>query len=75
MHNDSGNLTDEQKVDCADQFANTYTDAPEAFVNFLFNTNFKVAGDYGETWRFIFDNTNSLHRHCNVHLLFADAEE
>lgn len=75
LHNDSGNLTDEQKVDCADQFADTYTDDPEGFVKFLSTSDFTVVGDYGETWRFIFDNTNSLHRHCNVQLLFADAEE
>lgn len=75
LHNDSGNLTDEQKVDCADQFADTYTDDPEGFVKFLSTSDFTVVGDYGETWRFIFDNTNSLHRHCNVHLLFADVEE
>ncbi|MEG2428715.1 MAG: hypothetical protein RSB58_09845 [Clostridium sp.] len=72
LHNDNGDLTDEQKVDWADQFANTYSDDSEGFVKFLSDSDFTVYGDYGETWRFIFDGTNSLHRYCNVHLIFSD---
>lgn len=74
LHNDSGNLTDEQKVDLADQFADTYSDNADGFVRFLTNSDFTVHGDYGETWNFIFDGTNSLHRHCNLHLLFVGSE-
>lgn len=75
LHNDSGNLTDEQKVDCADLFADTYSDDTNGFVRFLTNSDFTVPGDFGETWRFIFDGTNSLHRHSNLHLLFSDIQE
>lgn len=74
LHNNSGGLTDEQKVDYADQFADTYSADPDSFVKFLSESDFTVNGDYGETWHFIFDGTNSLHRHCNLHLLFAEAE-
>lgn len=75
LHNDSGNLTDGQKADCADLFADTYSDDTEGFVKFLSNSDFTVYGNYGETWRFIFDGTNSLHRHCNMHLLFTNSKE
>ena len=74
LHNNSGGLTDEQKVDYADQFADTYSADPDSFVKFLSESDFTVNGDSGETWHFIFDGTNSLHRHCNLHLLFAEAE-
>lgn len=75
LHNDNGDLTDDQKADCADQFADTYLDDPEGFVKFLSDSDFTVCGDYGETWQFIFDGTNSLHRHCNVHLLFENPDD
>lgn len=75
LHNNDGDLSDDQKIDYADSFAEKYSDRPKVFVELLSDPNVKVGGDYGETWRFIFEGTNSLHRHCNVHLLFADQEE
>lgn len=75
LHNENGDLTDDQKADCADQFAETYSDDPESLVRFLSESDFTVPGDYGETWRFIFEGTNSLHRHCNVHLIFPTPEQ
>ena len=56
----------------ADEFADTYSQNPEGFIRFLSDFDFAVPGDYGETWRFIFAGTNSLHRHSNLHLLFSD---
>lgn len=70
LHGSDQRLTNEQKVDYADTFADKYAEAPEQFVRFLSDSDFAVQGDYGETWRFIFEGTNSLHRHCNLHLLF-----
>lgn len=72
LHNDNGSLTDEEKIACADEFADTYTDDPQGFVQFLMESDFTVSGDYSETWEFIFAGTNSLHRHCNIHLMLAD---
>lgn len=72
LHNDARNLSDEEKANYADEFADTYSQNPEGFIEFLSDFDFAVPGDYGETWRFIFAGTNSLHRHSNLHLLFSD---
>lgn len=72
LHNDSGNLTDQQKADRADAFADAYSGSAEAFISFLSGSDFTVQGAFGETWQFIFEGTNSLHRHSNLHLLFSD---
>lgn len=71
MHDISSDLTDEEKIDCADDFANQYREEPNAFISFLSNSDFTVKGDYKESWSFIFEGTNSLHRYCNLHLLFT----
>lgn len=72
LHNDARNLSNEEKANYADEFADTYSQNPEGFIRFLSDFDFAVLGDYGETWRFIFAGTNSLHRHSNLHLLFSD---
>lgn len=73
MHNISDDLTDNEKMDYADRFVDEYHDNLKAFINFLTDSDFTVQLDYGESWRFIFEATNSLHRHCNLHLLFGEA--
>lgn len=70
LHNKANFLTDSQKADYADAFADQYATAPDRFIQFLSHSDFTVQGDYGESWHFIFEDTNSLHRHCNLHLLF-----
>lgn len=55
-----------------DAFADAYSDSAEAFISFLSGSDFTVQGAFGETWQFIFEGTNSLHRHSNLHLLFSD---
>lgn len=72
LHGSEDSLSDDQKVDYADEFADRYLENPDDFVQFLSNSDFTVQGSYGETWRFIFDGTNSLHCHCNLHLLFQE---
>lgn len=71
LHQDSKDLTDRQKVDQADNFADTYKEDPQKFIRFLSDSDFTVKGGYEETWKFIFEETHSLHRHCNLHLLFS----
>lgn len=71
MHNKSGDLTDDEKMQRADDFADRYREDPNAFLFFLANSDFTVKGDYKESWNFIFEGTNSLHRYCNLHLLFT----
>ena len=71
LHRNSQDLTDEQKADQADLFAETYEKDPGKFIHFLANSDFTVKGDYEETWNFIFEENHSLHRYCNLHLLFS----
>ena len=72
LHDNPEGLTDDQKIDYADEFADKYAKSPDDFIQFLSNSDFTVHGSYGETWRFIFEDTHSLHRHCNLHLLFQE---
>lgn len=74
LHDDCGSMSDDEKVAYADDFADMYEDKPEEFLELLSSSSFTVAGDYGETWRFIFSDTNSLHRHSNLHILFEENE-
>lgn len=69
LHNAGNDLPDNQKEDCADDFTDTYGDNPRGFIEFLKTSDFAVLGDYVGTWSFIFEGTNSLHRHCNLHLI------
>ncbi len=75
LHNNSGSLNDDEKIGCADDFVDTYIDDTDGFVAFLSDSDFTVQGTYGETWHFIRQGTNSLHRHCNLHLLFESIDE
>lgn len=74
LHNNSNHLEDIQKVDCADRFTDTYKDNLKGFMEFFNTSDFAVLGDYVETWNFIFEGTNSLHRHCNLHLLLKEVQ-
>lgn len=70
LHNVSGDLTDDEKMNYADGFADKYAENPEAFIHFLSDSSFTVPGNYLDSWRFIFLEANSLHRYCNIHILF-----
>lgn len=70
FHDRNGNLSDEEKVNFADSFADHYLTDPKGFISFLSNSDFTVPGDYNDTWTFIGKGLNSLHRHSNFHLLF-----
>lgn len=74
MHNINDSLTDDEKMDYADRFAAAYHDKPKDFIHFLTDSDFTVRRNYRESWQFIFEGKNSLHRHCNLHLLFRDAQ-
>jgi hypothetical protein len=72
FHNSKKNLTDEEKVNYADAFADRYSSNPSAFISLLSGNDFTVPGDYRDTWEFISQGTNSLNRHSNFHLLFQE---
>jgi len=75
FHNSRKNLTDEEKVNYADTFADRYSSNPSAFISLLSGNDFTVSGDYRDTWEFISQGTNSLNRHSNFHLLFQEFPE
>lgn len=41
-------------------------------VQFLQLPEIMIAGTYKETWKYIFEKLNSLHRGSNVHLIFEE---
>lgn len=72
LFDDMRELTKEQKMDYADAFADRYGDDPDGFISFMTDGGFAAAGDYRETWRYIAEGTNSLHRLSNLHLALGD---
>ncbi len=72
LYNESGNLTDDQKETLADDFADTYAANTDSFIALLSDSSFTVRDTYGKTWEFIAQGNHSLHRHCNLHLLFSE---
>jgi hypothetical protein len=72
LHNDNGDLTDDEKINYADAFADRYGSDQKGFQAFISSDDFAVPGDFRETWNFIMQGLNSLHRHFNLHLLFQD---
>ena len=68
------NAPSEQKIELAEKFADSFYDESDKFVEFMHNVDFMVTGKYEDTWDFIKENTNSLHRHCNFHLFFDEYE-
>lgn len=72
LHNESGNLTDDEKGRKADEFVDTYENDIDSFINFITKSDFAVDGDFNTTWDFILKNNNSLKRHSNIHLMLRD---
>lgn len=71
LHNRPEDLTDEQKIELADAFSDYYENCPEKFISFITADEVSVKGTYGQTWSFIRQGVNSLHRCSNLHLLFC----
>ena len=59
------NSTDEEKEADAHAFAKAYRDDVEAFVKFISESDFSVAGEYLGTWQFIKEEKHSLERYTN----------
>lgn len=64
------NSDDETKRRNAVQFAKTYKKNFDGFVKFISNPDIAVAGNYRETWEYIRQGLNSLHRHTNLDMCF-----
>lgn len=68
------NSTDEEKEAYAHAFAKAYRDDVEAFVKFICESNFSVAGEYLDTWRFIKEEKHSLERYTNFGICLPEKE-
>jgi hypothetical protein len=58
--------TDSEKEFDAHLFAKRYKDDIKGFLKFICESSFSVPGNYKETWDFIKQGKNSLHRHTNL---------
>lgn len=75
LHNISDDLSDDEKIELADAFADKYIDNTEEFVEFISDRGFTVKGNLQQTWDFIFQGTNSLNRYSNFHLILENYRE
>lgn len=66
------NSDDETKRQNAYQFATKYKYDLDGFVEYISDPAIAVTGDYKETWRYIRQGLNSLHRHTNLSLCFQE---
>ena len=74
LHNQK-NLSEEEKISCADAFDVKYATDPDAFIHFMRDEPFAVPGSYSETWNFIKEGTNSLERYTNFGLALPEKSE
>jgi hypothetical protein len=72
LHNEL-NLTVDLKMDYAERFSDSYYNNETGFIDFIYNKQFAVKGDYKDTWEFIKLNGNSLKRYSNFHLFFENS--
>lgn len=72
LHGISEVLTDEEKRDYADEFADKYENDLDGFKQFICSSDFAVKGSFNETWEYIFQGSNSLKRHSNMHLMLKE---
>lgn len=72
LHNIERELTKDEKIDLADDFAFEYSDNIDGFKALISSEAIKAPGDYRETWDFILTGTNSLNRFSNLHLILED---
>lgn len=70
LHDKLENLTDEEKKDLSNKFADSYYEKEEEFIEFINSPEFKVLGDYKTTWEFIKEGLHSVNRHSNLWLFF-----
>ena len=59
------NLSDWEKIRCAEEFDLKYGDDPDGFTLFMKESSFSVCDDYRSSWAFIKTELHSLERHSN----------
>lgn len=59
------NLSDWEKIRCAEEFDLKYGDDPDGFTLFMKESSFSVCDDYRRSWAFIKTELHSLERYSN----------
>lgn len=72
LHNDA-NVPYDEKNRLAKGFKNKFKNDPSGFLTFIRNADFAVKGSYEDSWKFLWQGTNSLRRACNLNILFSDS--
>lgn len=67
---DVQNSDDKTKQNNAFRFARRYKKDFDGFVKYISSPTFAVTGNYTDTWEYIRQGLNSLHRHTNLNLCF-----
>ena len=75
LHDILINLSDEEKQQLADDFSLKYEGHLQDFIEFVSSNRIAVSGSYKETWKFIQEGLNSLHRYSNMHQIFQTEQE
>lgn len=70
LHDESRELTTDEKMVLAEQFDDSYADRPQDFVEYLRSGGFAAPGNYEDSWKFINEGTHSLERWSNFHVFF-----
>lgn len=70
LHNKLELLSDEEKKELANLFADSFYEREDEFLEFINSKSFKVEGNYKETWHFIKQDLNSVNRYSNLWLVF-----
>lgn len=73
LHNQI-NCTQKEKKELADAFADQYEEDQAGFLHFICESEFSVQKDFDESWAFIKEGLNSLHRYSNLGLCFKVKE-
>ena len=70
LYNIAEDISDDEKQERADDFAEQYEDKLDDFIQMISDDNLATPGTYQDTWKYISQSTHSLERHTNMHLIF-----
>lgn len=74
LHNDQ-NVERDKKGKLAEEFRDRFAENVSEFLEFINSPEFRVDGEYLNTWEFLKEGKNSLSRSSNFHLFFEKDED
>ena len=70
LNDKAGELSNDEKMRLAEENSDRYCNSPAKFLEFISDPTIAAPGDYNETWDFVKEGTNSLHRYNNFYTFF-----